>query len=65
MTSFLGATHRRIVAARCLRSNPGVYELLKEGKVSLCALSEIAKVVTPENKEEILNLSQGIPKQEA
>jgi 5-methylcytosine-specific restriction endonuclease McrA len=42
-----------------------VYELLKEGKVSLCALSEVAKVITPENKREILNLSQGLPKQEA
>ena len=60
-----GAAHRRIVAARCLRSNPEVYELLKEGKVSLCALSEVAKVITPENKTEILNLSLGLPKQEA
>jgi len=42
-----------------------VYELLKEGKVSLCALSEVAKVITPENKKEVLTLSQGLPKQEA
>jgi Domain of unknown function (DUF222) len=60
-----GAAQRRIIAARCLRSNPEVYELLKEGKVSLCALSEVAKVITPENKREILDLSQGLPKQEA
>ena len=60
-----GAAQRRIVAARCCRDNPEVYTLLREGKVSLCALSEVAKVLTPENKVELLNLSQGLPKQEA
>lgn len=60
-----GAAQRRIVAARCLRDNPEVYTLLKEGKISLCSLSEVAKVLTPENKSKVLALSQGLPKQEA
>ena len=60
-----GAAQRRIVAARCLRDNGEVYELLREGKISLCALSQVAKVMTPENKAEVLSLTQGLAKEEA
>src|SRR5258708_2503855 len=38
-----GATFRRIQAARCLKNNPEVYDLIKNGKLSLCAVGEISK----------------------
>ncbi len=60
-----GAAHRRIVAACCLKDNSEVYDLLKDGKVSLCSLAEVARVMKPENKVELLTLSQGLPKLEA
>ena len=60
-----GAAQRRITAARCLRDNAEVYELLRDGKVSLCSLSQVARVITPENKAEVLLLTQGLPKQKA
>jgi hypothetical protein len=59
-----GSAQRRIAAARCLRENSEVYELLKDGKVSLCSLSEVAKVITPEDRAQVLSLSQGLPRQE-
>jgi hypothetical protein len=59
-----GAAYRRIQAARSLKENPEIYELLKEGKLSLCAVSEISKVIKPENKLELLTLAEGKPKAE-
>jgi hypothetical protein len=53
------------VAARCLRDNGEVYELLKSGKISLCSLSQVARVITPQNKSEILTLAVGLPKEQA
>ena len=50
---------RRIEAARSLKDNPEIYELIKQGKLTLCALSTVAKVLNPENKETVLKLSQG------
>ena len=60
-----GAAQRRIIAARCLKDNSEVYELLKSGKISLCSLSQVARVITPENKTEILTLAVGLPKEQA
>jgi len=59
-----GSAYRRIQAARSLKENPEIYELLKDGKLSLCAVAEISKVIKPENKAELLELSQGKPKTE-
>ena len=59
-----GAAFRRIQAARALKDNPEIYELLKEGKLSLCAVAEISKVIKPENKEVLLTESQGKAKLE-
>jgi hypothetical protein len=39
-----GSAYRRIQAARSLKDNPEIYELVKIGKLSLCAVSEISKV---------------------
>ena len=60
-----GAAQRRIVAARCLKDNEEVYELLRLGKISLCSLSEVARVITPQNKAEVLSLAEGLPRQQA
>ena len=59
-----GAAFRRISAARALNDNPEIYELLQTGKLSLCAVAEIAKVIRPENKLEVLESSIGRPKAE-
>lgn len=37
-----GAAIRRVRAARCLQKTPGIYERIKSGAISLCALSEVA-----------------------
>src|SRR5436189_963054 len=59
-----GAAYRRIQAARSFRNNPGVYELLRDGKLSLCTLTEASKVITSDNKEEIIEAIQGKSKAE-
>jgi len=62
---YSGASaYRRIQAARTLNDHPEIYELLKNGKLSLCAIAEISKVMTADNKTELLELSQGKPKAE-
>jgi 5-methylcytosine-specific restriction endonuclease McrA len=60
-----GAAYRRIEAARCLKTSPEVYELLKEGKITLSALSEVSKVMKAENSEKVIDLAQGASKKEA
>jgi len=55
----VGAASRRITAARALKTSPELYELLKEGNISLCAISSISKVITAENKEELVEKSTG------
>lgn len=42
-----GAAQRRIIAARCLKEHPEVYQKLRSGLISLCALSEIARIIRP------------------
>ena len=44
--------------------NPEIFELLQSGKLSLCAVAEIAKVLQPENKTEVIQSSIGKPKAE-
>ena len=59
-----GSAYRRIQAARSLKNNPEIYELLRDGNLSLCAVAEISKVIKPDNKTELLALSQGKPRTE-
>ncbi len=59
-----GSAYRRMQAARSLKDNPEIYELLQKGKLSLCAVAEISKVIKIDNKTELLELSQGKPKSE-
>ena len=59
-----GAAQRRIQAARALGSNPEIYSLLREGKLTLSAIAEIVPVITPENKRKLLSIAQGKSKAE-
>jgi len=59
-----GAACRRIAAARAFDTSPELYTLLKEGQMSLCAVSQIAKVITPQNKGDILRETAGKTKLE-
>jgi len=54
-----GAACRRIAAARALNATPELYSLFKEGKMTLCAVSLLSKVITDENKREILKEAEG------
>lgn len=60
-----GAACRRISAARCLKNSPEVFGDLRSGKVSLCALVEVAKVRDEKGKEKLINLVQGKSRREA
>lgn len=58
-----GAAQRRVQAARCLKANPEVYFKLREGKLSLCTVSEIAKAPA-EMKSTLLLEAQGRSKRD-
>ena len=49
-----GAAHFRKVAARLIQRFPEVVEPLREGKLCLTSIIELARVMTPENREETL-----------
>ncbi len=56
---------RRVRAARCLAQSPEIYSQLKNGTITLCSLSEVATVFTPENQKLVLTAIQGASKREA
>jgi len=58
------AAYRRIAAARVYRDNPEVYQKLVEGELTLCAVAELLKVISPKNKEELFSKVKGKSKQE-
>ena len=60
-----GAAFRRVRAARSLAQSPEIYQLIREGKLSLCALSEVSQVMTEENRDEVLSVATGASKREA
>jgi hypothetical protein len=49
---------RRVRAAESIRKMPEAYALLKSGRVNLCTLGKISKVITPELLREICGKSQ-------
>jgi 5-methylcytosine-specific restriction endonuclease McrA len=49
-----GAAHFRKVAARLIQGFPEVVEPLREGKLCITSIVELARVMTPENREEVL-----------
>ena len=52
---------RRIRAARCIERFPQAAGMLLEGKVSLCALSMVAGILTNENASKMLESIKGRP----
>ena len=58
------AAWRRISTARALETCPELTEKLERGDLSLCTASQIARVVTPENKEELFAQTEGKSKRE-
>jgi hypothetical protein len=49
-----GAAHFRKVAAKLIQGFPEVVEPLREGKLCITSIVELARVMTPENREETL-----------
>jgi len=54
-----GAAFRRIAAARALSVCPELCHQIETGKLSLCTAAEVAKVLTVENKEQVLAAGAG------
>ena len=52
--------YRRISAARCLRDNPEIAQLLREGKLTLCSVTTAAKSIQKQETrvEDIVGCSQ-------
>ena len=58
-----GAAYRRIQAARCLGRIPEVAEKLESGAISLCAVSQVARV-EPSKQATLITQSEGRSKEE-
>ncbi len=58
-----GAAYRRVEAARCLKTNPEIYDLIKVGKINLCAVAEINKIKEVDAKTEVINAAEGKSKE--
>lgn len=59
-----GETYRRIAAARVLMQNPDLYGKIRDGKISLCALAEIAKIQEVSDQREVLTKAEGQSRRE-
>jgi 5-methylcytosine-specific restriction endonuclease McrA len=68
-TSALGysasAAGRRIQVARAVVRFPEIHDLLQSNEVTVCTISRVAGVLTPENKDEILGRIRGRSQREA
>jgi hypothetical protein len=60
-----GSAHYRKVAAQLVQRFPEVVEPLRSGKLCITVVLELAKVITPENRAEVLPQFIGRSKQEA
>jgi hypothetical protein len=60
-----GSAHYRKVAAQLVQRFPGMVEPLRSGKLCITVVLELAKVITPENRAEVLPRFLGRSKQEA
>jgi 5-methylcytosine-specific restriction endonuclease McrA len=60
-----GAAHYRKVAARLIQEFPEVIGPFREGKLCISSVVELARVITPENSEEVLPRFFYLSKQEA
>jgi hypothetical protein len=59
------SAHYRKVAAQLVQQYPEVVEPLREGKLCITVVLELAKVITPENRADVLPQFLGRSKQEA
>lgn len=59
-----GGAMRRIQAAKLLSSDASLHEKLSKGVVTLCSLSEVAKIKEEETRGEVLTLLDGKSKRE-
>jgi len=55
---------RRVRAAKVIKEVPEVYDLMKEDRLSFSAVLQVANVLTPENKKELLPRIEGKSKSE-
>jgi hypothetical protein len=60
-----GSAHYRKVAAQLVQRFPEVVEPLRSGKLCITVVLELAKVITPENRADVLPQFLGLSKQEA
>jgi hypothetical protein len=60
-----GASHFRKIAAELIRRYPEVVEPLRDGRLCLSAVVELARVINPENRAEVLPRFFHASKQEA
>jgi len=60
-----GAAHYRKVAARLIQKFPEVVAPFREGKLCICSVVELARVITPENSTDVLPRFFYLSKQEA
>jgi hypothetical protein len=60
-----GSAHYRKVAAQLVQRFPEVVEPLRSGKLCITVVLELAKVITPENRTDVLPRFFGLSKQEA
>jgi hypothetical protein len=59
-----GAAYRRVQATRLYRTNPEILNSIKEGKLTLCSVAEIAKVKECDDKRKLIETSEGRSKRE-
>lgn len=50
-----GAAHYRLTAARLVRKFPEVAEPLRDGRLCITSVVQLAKVLTPENRQDVLS----------
>jgi hypothetical protein len=60
-----GAAHYRKTAAELIQRVPDVVEPLRDGRICITSIIELAKVVTPENRREVLPRFFNCSRQEA
>jgi hypothetical protein len=60
-----GAAHYRKTAAELIHRVPEVVEPLRDGRICITSIIELAKVVTPENRQEVLPRFFNCSRQEA
>jgi 5-methylcytosine-specific restriction endonuclease McrA len=56
------SAYRRIAAAKVVKLRRESLELLQAGKLTLCSMAEMAKVITEENADTLLAVVQGLSK---